>query len=131
MLAAAQAPADRAAVQTTLAKLERFNAVAARHRQVAGVPGPPAMLVGPDGSRYDAVGVLRPVASRRPGAPPFALVDERGVVLSFVTPTAGVNLQPFVGQRVGVTGNRGFIPEFQRSHVVAGRVGPVADRMIR
>jgi uncharacterized protein YgiM (DUF1202 family) len=132
MLAATQAPADRAAIQTTLAKMERFKAVAARYRQAVGVPGPPpATLVGPDGSRYDAVGVLRPVASRRPGAPPFALVDERGVVLSFVTPTAGVNLQPYVGQRIGVTGNRGFIPEFQRAHVVAGRVGPVADRMLR
>jgi uncharacterized protein YgiM (DUF1202 family) len=121
-----QAPtlADRQVIQATLAKIERFAAIERRSRGSAGVS--PA-----GGSQFDAVGVLRPVTSRRPGAPPFALVDERGQVLSFVTPTPGVNLQPFLGQRIGVNGNRGYIPEFQRTHVMAGRVAPVTDRTLR
>ncbi|MEX2316099.1 MAG: hypothetical protein WD669_03040 [Pirellulales bacterium] len=124
MLTQAQTAVERNAIQATIAKLDRFAAIERRYRGLAG--GAPTA-----GQQFDAVGVLRPVNSRRPGAPPFALVDERGQVLSFVTPTPGVNLQPFLGQRIGVTGNRGYIPEFQRAHVVAGRVAPVSERMVR
>lgn len=129
MLANAATPSERSAVQSTLTKIDRFATIARRYRETSGIAPPSA--VAPDGSRFDAVGVLRPVNSRRPGAPPFALVDEKGQVLSFVTPTAGMNLQPLVGQRIGVMGNRGFIPEFQRAHVVAGRAAPVAERTLR
>jgi hypothetical protein len=124
LLAQAQTPAERGAIQAMLAKIDRFAAIERRYHGTAGG------AVG-DGRQFDAVGVLRPVASRRPGAPPFALVDERGQVLSFVTPTPGVNLQSFLGQRIGVTGNRGYIPEFQRAHVMAGRVAPAPERIIR
>jgi hypothetical protein len=140
MFTAAATPEERAALQNTIAKLDRFAAIARRYRQTAATTAgentlptitPITGVTLADGTHFDAVGVLRPVASRRPGAPPFALVDERGQVLSFVTPTPGVNLQALVGQRIGVTGNRGFIPEFQRVHVVAGRVAPVSERIVR
>jgi hypothetical protein len=134
LLAQAKTDAERNAVKVTMGKIDRFNMLARRYQQrgqvvsrqpsavsqtVAGGPLPAA-----DG-RYDAVGVLRPVVSKRPGAPQFALVDERGHVVSFVTPTPDVNLQPYLGRRVGIAGNRGFIPEFNRSHVTAGRVTPL------
>ncbi len=121
LLGQTQTPVDRAAIQATIAKIDRFASIERRHRGIA--PG--------DAQGYDAIGVLRPVNSRRPGAPPFALVDERGQVVSFVTPTPGVNLQPFLGQRIGVSGTRGYIPEFQRGHVVAGHVSPVVERIVR
>lgn len=79
---------------------------------------------------YDAVGLLKPVVSRRNGAPQYALVDGRGDVVSFVTPTPDLNLKPYVGRRVGVNGSRGFMTEFRRAHVTAGRVTPV-DSPIR
>jgi SH3-like domain-containing protein len=120
----ASAPvADKPAIQATIAKIDRFDAIARRFRTANGISA--ESMVAPDGTRFDAVGVLRPVNSRRPGAPPFALVDERGQVVSFITPAAGMNLQSLIGQRIGVTGNRGFIPEFQRAHVVAGRALPI------
>jgi hypothetical protein len=84
-----------------------------------------------EAGRFDAVGILRPVVSRRPGAPQFALVDERGQVVSFVTPSPDVNLQPYLGRRVGVVGTRGFMPEFRRNHVVAGRVSPLESNLVR
>ena len=65
-----------------------------------------------------------------PASAKFALVDDRGQVLSFVTPSPDVNLQPYLGHRVGVAGNRGFIAEFHRSHVTAARVTPLNDRMV-
>jgi hypothetical protein len=85
----------------------------------------------PQSPAYDATGILRPVVSKRPGAPQFALVDERGQVISFVTSTPDINLQPYVGHRVGVVGNRGYIPEFQRANVTAKRVQPLGERLIR
>ena len=82
-------------------------------------------------SPYDAVGILRPVVSRRPGAPQFALVDDQGQVVTFITATPDTNLQPYLGRRIGVTGSRGYIPEFRRPHVTAGRVTPLNDRLLR
>ncbi len=71
---------------------------------------------------FAGIGTLRPVVSRRPNAPRYALVDQNGKVSSFVSPTGGLNLQPYVGRRIGVTGNRGFMPQYSRPHVTAQRV---------
>lgn len=134
LLARAQSPAEREAAQNTLGKIGRFAAIGRRTSApataLAQVGQPPVTplpgtTLAAGSGQYDAVGILRPVVSRRPGAPQFALVDERGQVLSFVTPSPDVNLQPYLGRRVGVVGNRGFIAEFNRSHVTAARVTPM------
>jgi hypothetical protein len=80
---------------------------------------------------YDAVGTLKPVVSRREQAPRYALVDDHGDVVTFVTATTDVNLQPFVGKRIGVRGNRGFMPEYRRAHVTASRVTPLEEKLVR
>jgi len=138
----AQTPAEREAVEATMSKINRFAAIGQRSNPpattvaqagqppITPLPGTAAAAATPGGP-YDAVGILRPVVSRRPGAPQFALVDDRGQVLSFVTPTPDINLQPYLGRRVGVVGNRGFITEFNRSHVTAARVTPLTDRVVR
>jgi hypothetical protein len=146
LLSRAQTMAERDAVQVTLNKIQQFAAIGLRSNQVPAIPTsqsgqspvtpvPGAAAATADlaagGAPYDAVGILRPVVSRRPGAPQFALVDDQGQVLSFVTPSPDVNLQPYLGRRIGVTGSRGFIAEFNRSHVTAARVAPLGDRMLR
>ena len=80
---------------------------------------------------YDAAGILKPVVSKREQAPQYALVDEKGKVVSFVTPTPDLNLQPYVGRRVGVNGTRGYMPEYRRAHVTAGRVSPIEGTVRR
>lgn len=150
LLAQAQTQPERDAAKATLIKIDQFTALARRYQQgaQAAVPGQPGVtslpvppanagfmnfagMPGagtsqlPGAAPYDAVGVLRPVVSKRPGAPQFALVDDRGQVITFVTPSPDVNLQPYLGRRVGVAGNRGFIPEFNRAHLTAGRVTPL------
>lgn len=87
--------------------------------------------VDPDGPRYDAVGRLKPVVSQSDDSPRFALVDDRGEVVSFVTPTPDLNLRPYIGMLIGVNGSRGFIPEYRKAHVTAGRVMPIEDRIRR
>jgi hypothetical protein len=146
LLAGASDQANRAAIGATLAKLDRFAAIARQYQQrgqvaasasqppITPIPygsAPDTRHLTPTTSQYDAVGILRPVVSKRAGAPQFALVDDRGQVISFVTPTPDVNLQPYLGTRIGVTGSRGYIPEFQRAHVTAGRVSPLGARMVR
>jgi hypothetical protein len=79
----------------------------------------------PDSVRYDAVGLLKPVVSQREQAPRYALVDDEGKVVSFLTPTPDVNLQPYIGRRIGVNGKRGFMPEYRRAHVTASRITPL------
>jgi hypothetical protein len=151
LLAQAHNPADKRVVHVTLDKVDRFAAIQQRYQQIAArtapasaangntaevtpippVADPTRAVATPEDGRYDAVGVLRPVVSKRPGAPQFALVDARGQVVSFVSATPDVNLQPYLGRRVGVVGNRGFIPEFHRTHVTAGRVMPLEERVVR
>jgi hypothetical protein len=141
LLSHADSVADRNAVKVTLGKIDRFAAIQRRYAAVGAesqesrvasqsdqtaVDGQPAAS-----SPYDAVGILRPVVSRRPGAPQFALVNGQGQVVTFITPTPDVNLQPYVGQRIGVSGSRGYIPEFRRAHVTAGRVTPLDQRILR
>jgi len=64
-------------------------------------------------------GRLATVVSRRPDAPRWAVVDQGNNVIAFITPQAGVNLAPMVGQDVAVRGARGYMPEYKRPYVVA------------
>jgi hypothetical protein len=78
-----------------------------------------------DAGRYDGVGKLTRVVSQRPNAPRFALVNPQNDVVAFVSPAPGVNLQSFEGQYVGVTGQRGYMPELKKPHLTALRIAPV------
>jgi hypothetical protein len=82
-------------------------------------------------SLYDAVGTLKPVVSKRQGAPQFALIDDHGDVVTFVTASPEVNLQAYIGQRIGIRGNRGFMPEYRRAHVTASRITPLEQTMVK
>ena len=76
---------------------------------------------------FDVTGVLKRVGSRRREAPRFALVDPTGDITSFITPSPGVNLQPFIGKQIGVYGTRGYMPEYRRAHITAARVTPLGQ----
>ena len=69
--------------------------------------------------RFDASGRLINVVSQRPNAPPYAIVNADRVVVAFITPAPGVNLRPYMGKQVGISGQRGFIPELNKPHVTA------------
>lgn len=75
-------------------------------------------------STMETTGRLATVVSRRPDAPRWAIVDEQNTVLVFVTPQAGVNLAPLVGQQVSVRGAQGYMPEYKRPYVVASEARP-------
>ena len=80
---------------------------------------------------YDGVGRLTEVTPAKFGAPRYALLDKSGDVRCYVTPAPGVNLQRYVGQKVGVTGNRGYMIEEHASHIMARHVTPLEGAMLR
>jgi hypothetical protein len=76
----------------------------------------------PDGVSYDGAGWLKPVYSAKRIAPPYALVDDNGKVLQYVTPAPGLNLNRYLKKPVGIYGQKGHLAEFQADHLSATRV---------
>lgn len=79
--------------------------------------------------RYDGQGWLMPVVTRTPQArknerytPPFALTDQAGNVIQFVSPTPGLNLRRFTRQEVGIYGQVSPIDQYTKPHLTAHRV---------
>jgi hypothetical protein len=83
------------------------------------------------GDRYDGVGRLEQVAPTTPGVPRFALLDEAGNVRTYVTPSTGVNLHKYVGQQIGIVGQRGYIPEQKAQHITASHVTVLDGNVLR
>ncbi|QDT68044.1 hypothetical protein MalM25_09560 [Planctomycetes bacterium MalM25] len=146
---------ERAAAAAIADRIDRFASISRRHRNLAATADgwrKPDRLAknGPDasprvetrsrlapqvrltkssaGSRHDASGVLRPVVSKRPGAPKYAVVDDKGRIAALVTPTEKTEprLAKLVGKRVGLNGQRGYLTDLKREHVVAERVTPLS-----
>ena len=82
------------------------------------------------GSGSEVTGLLRPVVSKRPDAPAYALMDDNGQVRTFVSEAPGVQLRNYVGRRVGVSGTVDYVPELKADHVTARRVG-IVDQPLR
>jgi hypothetical protein len=129
----AQAPPAEGMTGQTSEVLARVRTDLGVDNTITPTPGtqPAPTVTAATEALYDAVGTLKPVVSRREQAPRYALVDDHGDVVTFVTASADVNLQPYIGKRIGVRGNRGFMPEYRRAHVTASRVTPLEEKLIR
>jgi len=107
---------------------EQRNALLADSAAVAAESvAPPAV----DVSKFDGVGRLTPVHSRRPGAPRFALTDAGGNVVTFVTPETDLPLANYVGRVIGLTGQRGFMPKLGKPHLTAKRITELDPTVLR
>jgi len=82
----------------------------------------------PPPPNFDAQGQLKAFASEQAGAPPYALVDEVGQVRAYVSPAPGVNLRPYVGRRIGVTGVSGYLPDRDAQHVAVKHISALDTR---
>ena len=133
-LEAGQTALERGRVRVLLNKIARFEELKQRHDAVTKVHQQTDMLNQQIGStialrrgdiqseRFDGVGRLSPVASRKAGSPQFALMDATGGIAFLVTPAPGVNLRPYVDKHIGVTGSRGYLPELQKPHINVQRI---------
>ena len=135
---------ERGVARLMLERIAEFEDVRLRHEQMSGGPEGALVMgtVGPIGSGvparltaetnrsgvpYDGSGWLMPVVTRRPDVPRFALTDDYGKILQFVTPVPGLNLQRYLRQQIGITGKRDGQTKFDRPHLTAQRV-VVLDR---
>ena len=93
---------------------------------VAAAPRASVVTPQPSGEllyNYDAHGYLNQlVRGGGNGQATYVLQDETGVVTHHVAAPPGVNLRPYLNQRVGIIGNRGFHQQLQLNHVTAERV---------
>ena len=78
-------------------------------------------------SPFKAKGRLGWFSQRPEGYPPFALVNEQGQIVSYVTPQPGVDLKPYINKQVGINGTSGvYINGNQRApHLEASVVFPL------
>ncbi|MDZ7616354.1 MAG: SH3 domain-containing protein [Patescibacteria group bacterium] len=146
LLREAQTAVERGRARVMVDKIARFADLKQRHQQVASLreqtdratqrwaqlspmqgaaAGVGTAAPNSAGARFDGTGQLIRVTSAKPGAPQFALLDEKGNPSVYVTPTPGLNLRYYVGQQVGVNGTAGFIPEQRARHIMASHVQPI------
>jgi hypothetical protein len=93
------------------------------------VPSPPSAPepvaeVEPD---FSGRGWLIPVFTKRRDLPQFALTDDDGAILYFVSPTSGLNLRRYLRTRVGIFGSITETSSAEPPQLVAQRV-VVLDR---
>ncbi len=148
LLDQAQTAVERGRARLLANKIARFDDIKQRQDAVLAMrdeidrdgrlyaklrPGEDARRDVTDGidDRFDGVGQLTRVVSPKTGAPRYALVDKAGDVRCYVTPAPGVHMQNYVGQRVGLTGTRGYMPEQRASHIMARHVTPLEGSVVR
>lgn len=71
---------------------------------------------------YDGSGWLLPVHSSTRLTPPFALLDDDGNILHFISPAPGMNLRRYVKKRVGVIGREGTDTRLNAPYLTAERI---------
>ena len=150
LLASTADPEHQVALRQAAERLDRFMRIQQRYQATrnvadasAGAPIRPQVDDGitplppiagedrPQRPAFDAIGILKPVVSKRAGAPPYALVDDQGRIVTFISPSPSLNVQPLLGKRVGVSGTRGFMPEYQQRHVATARIEAVPQPIRR
>lgn len=75
--------------------------------------------------RFDGAGVIRRNNNVLGLAPEYVLVAPDGRFLAYLDQTENVNLAPYVGQAMGITGQRGFDPRVGADRIAVRRVTPV------
>jgi hypothetical protein len=73
------------------------------------------------------VGFLVQVYSARSDSPPFALTDNTGRTIAYVTPTPGTNLRVHLNSKVRVAGGQGYLTGLNTPHIVATTVTRTAE----
>ena len=75
--------------------------------------------------RFDGAGIVERSTLNRRGAPRYVLLNPSGRVLAYLVPSAGVNLEPWIGRAAGVDGPRTPNPELKSDLITVNRLTPV------
>lgn len=144
----ADSAVERGKAKKILRKIERFEDIKQRHREVTEITvrtdrrnarltreaadlRQQAEPRYEDSDRYDGSGWLVRVVTRRVGAPPYALVDAGGTIQTYVSPAPGTNLRSYVGRQIGINGKRGFAADYNTQHLTAKRITVLDGQAVR
>ncbi len=72
--------------------------------------------------RFDGRGWLLPVHSSQQASPPYALLDQEGKILTFISPSPGLNLHRYLRKEVGIFGQRSRAEFLNKPHLTADRI---------
>jgi hypothetical protein len=76
-------------------------------------------------SPLDGAGVIQRLRVPTPGAPPHVLVTPQGNLLAYLQAGPGLNLDAYLGQSLGVIGQRTHDPRLRADRIVVRQVTPV------
>ena len=127
---------DRGEARFMLEKIERFAEAFGVEMEDGPLDLPlgsaaarKAALEAATAPKYDGAGYLTAVRAQKPLAP-YALLDEQGNHLYYVTPVPGFNLREYEDRKVGIFGKRGYLPSAKAAHLLAERVVDL-DKQVR
>lgn len=92
--------------------------------QRAGPSAPPQTSPG-NKPKFDGAGIIQRIRGGRPGAPPHALIAPDGRILAYLRAVQGINLDRYLGQAMGVYGDRSHHPALQTDYIVVRGMTPV------
>jgi hypothetical protein len=107
-------------------RTEQYRSMAER-RDGRTVVDQAASLQNPSANESSVVGTLVQVYSSRSNSPPFALTDNTGRTVAYVTPIPGTNLRPHLNSKVRVSGSQGYVTGLNTPHIVATAVSRSVD----
>ena len=92
--------------------------------RIEPIPDQPASdaPTGPVTPKFDGAGIVQRSGNPLGTIPPYVLISPNGRLLSFLEPGPGVNLEPYVGQSMGVIGKRGFDARLGIDRIVVRRM---------
>jgi SH3-like domain-containing protein len=82
----------------------------------------------PQSQAAGVTGYLVQVYSARQNSPPYALTDNLGNTVAYVTPAPGVNIRHHINSEVTVAGNQGYVQGLNTPHIVANQAVRVASQ---
>jgi len=124
-LSAAHPHAATAATSATPsgAPAPRGNAVVPAYTPTAAQSITVPLRSGANVGGYDIVGRLGEFEPPIPeGHPPFAVVDERERIICLISPSANLDLQPYIGQFVGINGVLGYDRILNARHITVRNI---------
>jgi hypothetical protein len=75
--------------------------------------------------RFDGAGLIHRSGNMFPGMPAHVLVSPDGRILAYLEAVQGINLDQYLGQSLGLTGQRTHDPRLGADRIVVRRLAPV------
>lgn len=121
-----QQPTGNLAPQVTQ-ETQRFPPGPIAPNPVAPAPteGSASLSRSPAGNRFVGAGIVHRLPNPQPGMPAYVIAAPDRRILCYLDPAPGINLQQYVGQSMGLMGQRGYDPRLRADRMRVESLTPV------